>query len=542
MPVGFWCTENFDRITKQWGKTITIDDRTEESKSYTTARVLIDCFQWEKIHEWITVTVEDKSFHVFVKEFGSEIYSIQSHPDLVEDCSATMVDDRLETRVLENPVEVETSLASPNDSNLDLQRFVDPLIEEIIMSRWKNVHLINCEREICSVPLSELIHLEKDLVSCSIEVGGELLMGFDPALFEAQITSKKLDDEKRVFKAAVGPYYENKMESGRSDSLSFPPRFGLDRGFTNGLDALARSSNIPNPESENSESGWIKAVKTVPKCPSSSIVRETRERGTSDFLTNNSNLSPCGNDEVIEGKAKSKKDDVNGESENSFDDRVQQGREKGNTPLADCEEGSVETLYRLTEKEFLGGDSRVNLLPANYEGDDQLIGGARIGTTARDDESNSSETLYYINKEVLREQWQSESLKEIEVGCDLETESQGGCANGDIQSEIEGSNETMCRINIGNSTNSGSLCDSIEDDSSAEFCANEEIWCRGGLSFDSGDEEEVRSKLSRRKRLEGKKRTDLKPKDQRQGKRPPCIQGRTLATRKLMSSTKSKLK
>ncbi|MED6108960.1 hypothetical protein PIB30_029059 [Stylosanthes scabra] len=60
MPVGLWCTENFDRIIKQWGKMIIMDDRTEDSKSYTTARVLIDCFQWEKVHEWVTVTVDDK--------------------------------------------------------------------------------------------------------------------------------------------------------------------------------------------------------------------------------------------------------------------------------------------------------------------------------------------------------------------------------------------------------------------------------------------------------------------------------------------------
>ncbi|MED6157601.1 hypothetical protein PIB30_024770 [Stylosanthes scabra] len=102
---------------------------------------------------------------------------------------------------------------------------------------------------------------------------------------------------------------------------------------------------------------------------------------------------------------------------------MQQGRDKGDTPLTDCEEGSSETLYRLTEKAILGGDSRVNLLSANYEGDDHLVGGARIGTNARDEESNSSER------------------------CDLEIGSRGGCADGDVQLELEGSDETLYRIN-----------------------------------------------------------------------------------------------
>ncbi|MED6109904.1 hypothetical protein PIB30_037901 [Stylosanthes scabra] len=46
------------------------------------------------------------------------------------------------------------------------------------------------------------------------------------------------------------------------------------------------------------------------------------------------------------------------------------------------------------------------------------------------------------------------------------------------------------------------------------------------------EEEEVKAKLNGQK-IEGKKRADLRPKVQRQGKKTPCIQGRTLATRKL---------
>ncbi|MED6204866.1 hypothetical protein PIB30_012637 [Stylosanthes scabra] len=84
--------------------------------------------------------------------------------------------------------------------------------------------------------------------------------------------------------------------------------------------------------------------------------------------------------------------------------------------------------------------------------------------------------------------------------------------------------------------------DSIEEDSFAEACAAKEVWCRSGLFFNSSDEEEVRSKLCRQKKLEGKKGIDLRPKEQHHVKKTPCIQGRTLATRKLMSGTKPKLR
>ncbi|MED6128294.1 hypothetical protein PIB30_096344 [Stylosanthes scabra] len=62
MPVCTWSVENVSKIAKLWGKVIKFDDRTEQSKSYSTARVLLDCYQWERIHEWISVKVEDKSF------------------------------------------------------------------------------------------------------------------------------------------------------------------------------------------------------------------------------------------------------------------------------------------------------------------------------------------------------------------------------------------------------------------------------------------------------------------------------------------------
>ncbi|MED6124773.1 hypothetical protein PIB30_062099 [Stylosanthes scabra] len=45
LPIGLWCEENFNNIVKLWGKIVRIDDKTEESKSYSTARMMLDCFQ-----------------------------------------------------------------------------------------------------------------------------------------------------------------------------------------------------------------------------------------------------------------------------------------------------------------------------------------------------------------------------------------------------------------------------------------------------------------------------------------------------------------
>ncbi|MED6148460.1 hypothetical protein PIB30_053390 [Stylosanthes scabra] len=52
--------------------------------SFSVARFLMDSFEWEYIHEWVTVHVNEWKFDVFVKEFGSEVYSRQCHPNEAE--------------------------------------------------------------------------------------------------------------------------------------------------------------------------------------------------------------------------------------------------------------------------------------------------------------------------------------------------------------------------------------------------------------------------------------------------------------------------
>ncbi|MED6223602.1 hypothetical protein PIB30_075524 [Stylosanthes scabra] len=145
--VNMWCVENISMITKLWGKMILIDDRTEASKSFSIARVLIDSFQWEEIHEWISIKIEDRVLDVFVKEFGSEVYSVESHPDRGVIVSETMDATNSMPMVEESRMEVETSPVTDTCGNLNLKFVVDPLIDVINNSILDYVHQSNYGRE-----------------------------------------------------------------------------------------------------------------------------------------------------------------------------------------------------------------------------------------------------------------------------------------------------------------------------------------------------------------------------------------------------------
>ncbi|MED6158097.1 hypothetical protein PIB30_029532 [Stylosanthes scabra] len=121
---------------------------------------------------------------------------------------------------------------------------------------------------------------------------------------------------------------------------------------------------------------------------------------------------------------------------------------------------------------------------------------------AHEAENLSEETLYCINANAATVVGVVDA--QIEIG------------DADVGCEIEGGNGGL----VGN--------DSCEEELSIETLYHI-------------DEEEVMAKLTREK-IEGKKRANLRPKVQQQRKKISCIQGRTLATRKLMVGIKPKLK
>ncbi|MED6216614.1 hypothetical protein PIB30_009207 [Stylosanthes scabra] len=93
MPISLWCPENFENVAKLWGKVLRFDDRTEEPKSFTIGRILIDSYQWEHINEWISIKIENQTFEVHAKEVGPKMYSIELHPNWdPDDCESTSME------------------------------------------------------------------------------------------------------------------------------------------------------------------------------------------------------------------------------------------------------------------------------------------------------------------------------------------------------------------------------------------------------------------------------------------------------------------
>ncbi|MED6109081.1 hypothetical protein PIB30_030294 [Stylosanthes scabra] len=113
LPTMVWSEEMFKCIAELWGKYVYSDDRTGESLSFSVARFLIDSFEWENINEWVSVTVGERRFDVFVREFTSEVYSRESHPNAAE--LAYMAADeemsKTESRVEETPMNNQKPLA-----------------------------------------------------------------------------------------------------------------------------------------------------------------------------------------------------------------------------------------------------------------------------------------------------------------------------------------------------------------------------------------------------------------------------------------------
>ncbi|MED6126655.1 hypothetical protein PIB30_080533 [Stylosanthes scabra] len=81
-----WLEDIFRRIIGALdGEMVITHDLTEECASFNIARILIDCFQWELIQEWISVCCEGIEFEVYVKEFGAEVLSQQMHQEDEQD-------------------------------------------------------------------------------------------------------------------------------------------------------------------------------------------------------------------------------------------------------------------------------------------------------------------------------------------------------------------------------------------------------------------------------------------------------------------------
>ncbi|MED6157602.1 hypothetical protein PIB30_024771 [Stylosanthes scabra] len=125
----------FDEVQFHWDFFWSLsrrDDRTEESKSFSTARLMIDSFQWHMIHEWVNVNIDNHIFEVFVKEVGSENYSVKSHPNRGEGKFEWMEVPDDDHEKLKIQATMENIPATSMTENLKLPDVMDPTIEAII--------------------------------------------------------------------------------------------------------------------------------------------------------------------------------------------------------------------------------------------------------------------------------------------------------------------------------------------------------------------------------------------------------------------------
>ncbi|MED6191482.1 hypothetical protein PIB30_000582 [Stylosanthes scabra] len=131
LPIHVWSEDIFDRIAKGIDRCLVMQhELTKDRASFTVARILIDCFQWEPIHEWISVTCQDAVIQVYFKEIGADFLSFQVHPeeDPKPTCSCSGCD-------LPGTMEVENIPSETNkqEDSMSTRRTIDDRCwEEII--------------------------------------------------------------------------------------------------------------------------------------------------------------------------------------------------------------------------------------------------------------------------------------------------------------------------------------------------------------------------------------------------------------------------
>ncbi|MED6209456.1 hypothetical protein PIB30_054819 [Stylosanthes scabra] len=165
-------------------------------------------------------------------EFGSEVYSVESHPDRRDDYSESLEAQKFVSMVGETLTEVGESPAKIGNDNSNMRNVVDPLIDVITNKKLGYVHELIYEREICSKGGEEFVfeYLSKRKITDSCYVKGVRygLMDFDPLIHESQITSNKICEEKgngKMFIAdgrtrLIDPLAGKNLDSGSS----FSPR------------------------------------------------------------------------------------------------------------------------------------------------------------------------------------------------------------------------------------------------------------------------------------------------------------------------------
>ncbi|MED6178134.1 hypothetical protein PIB30_104781, partial [Stylosanthes scabra] len=274
-------------------------------------------FEWELINEWVDITVGKWKFAVFVKEFGGEVYSRESHPNAAE--LAYMAADGDESKSL-SMVE-GTQMGAPNlplatdgggDSfSNNVNVIIDPIIEELSkeisapidddgggvgVTKQREVEAgrqnheklehegVNWARELCLDPINN-VDLENDMGNIQtmdkvMEVGG--------------------------FVNGFGKYYDPSITLSDLGSFPFPPGFGPCTS-SNHIHASARVQSEKLRSHKQSEGSCLYEKRIGHAAHEGNLNMGLKKKRGSKTLIENSKKSKSG---VCEASTRSSDDDV----------------------------------------------------------------------------------------------------------------------------------------------------------------------------------------------------------------------------------------
>ncbi|MED6107788.1 hypothetical protein PIB30_017491 [Stylosanthes scabra] len=146
------------------------------------------------IHEWITLRVEDNVFEVFAKEFGSEMYSVESHPNREEVSTTSMTKEGKLNSVSvvdESPVLSGESPVNQEFNNSNLVTAEDPLIESTIngkLTMGRDLREQIKERGVENVEHSKGNVIQNEVSSLGYKtIEANVGLDFGPMRIEAQL-------------------------------------------------------------------------------------------------------------------------------------------------------------------------------------------------------------------------------------------------------------------------------------------------------------------------------------------------------------------
>ena len=83
IPAHAWNKESIQKIGEVWGKVVCLNKNTEDGRSISVTRTLIDTCVSQFIHEWIYLSSGGKGYDIYVKEIRKEVYNVKCFNDRV---------------------------------------------------------------------------------------------------------------------------------------------------------------------------------------------------------------------------------------------------------------------------------------------------------------------------------------------------------------------------------------------------------------------------------------------------------------------------